>query len=184
MGLEILIGIGGFAAGWMLLKKNLLEELIQKAEPISAGIGALLGIVTAVLIWLVIKLVRPLQQSRSLEVLVIVKKATWLQILLICAIAGITEEILFRGALQPSIGIWPAAVLFGLLHAYGRLYVFVAIFAGACLGYMYWYTDSLAVVAAAHIFYNITISVLVKFGLFPLAPGRLEESVSAGTTIN
>ena len=32
--------------------------------------------------------------------------------------AGVGEELLFRGAIQPLIGIWPTAVLFIALHGY------------------------------------------------------------------
>ena len=190
--LELLIGLGGWGAGWMLLRDelgnnvNLLRELVSKATTQEMLLGAGLGAATAVILWLAIRLIKPLQQSRSLRVLAILGKATWLQIILLCLAAGIAEEMLFRGALQARIGIWPAAVLFGLLHAYGRLYVAVAIFAGVGLGYLYHYTDSLAAVAAAHAVYNLTISVLVKFGLFPtyieseVESGMVEKPVDSG----
>ena len=176
--LELAIGVAGWAAGWMLLKVNLLLELIESANATDIGIGALLGAAAALLICLVVRIVKPLQSSRSLNILSVIAKATWLQIVLICIVAGIAEEILFRGSLQPAVGIWPAAVLFGLLHAYGRLYVFVAIAAGACLGYLYLYSGNLASVAAAHAVYNLAVSSLVKIGLFPI-PSNAEEGQAA-----
>lgn len=39
-------------------------------------------------------------------------------ILFISFCAGFGEEILFRGALQPLMGLWPAAILFVLVHGY------------------------------------------------------------------
>jgi membrane protease YdiL (CAAX protease family) len=180
--LELLIGLGGWAVGWMLLRDelggnvNLVVEFFGKAEVVSTLAGGALGIAAALLLRLMIRLIPPLQKSRSLRVLSIIDKATWLQIFLLCLVAGVAEEMLFRGALQQKIGIWPAAVLFGLLHAYGRLYVAVAIFAGAGLGYLYLYTGSLAAVAAAHALYNLAISVLVKVGLFPLHEDKHDES--------
>lgn len=38
----------------------------------------------------------------------------------ISVVAGITEEILFRGAIQPLLGIWWTSVLFVGLHGYFR----------------------------------------------------------------
>lgn len=38
------------------------------------------------------------------------------EVLVISATSGIGEELLFRGALQPWIGLVPAAILFALLH--------------------------------------------------------------------
>lgn len=40
------------------------------------------------------------------------------EMLFISLSAGIGEELLFRGAVQPLIGIWPTAVLFIALHGY------------------------------------------------------------------
>jgi membrane protease YdiL (CAAX protease family) len=180
--LELLIGLGGWAVGWMLLRDelggnvNLVLEFFSKAEAASSLLGASLGMAAALVLCLIIRLIPPLQRSRSLRVLSIIDKATWLQIILLCLVAGVAEEMLFRGALQPKIGIWPAAVLFGLLHAYGRLYVAVAIFAGAGLGYLYDCTGSLAAVAAAHALYNLAISVLVKVGIFPLYEDKHDDS--------
>jgi hypothetical protein len=39
-------------------------------------------------------------------------------ILQISTVAGVTEEILFRGAIQPLIGIWWTSILFVGLHGY------------------------------------------------------------------
>lgn len=44
------------------------------------------------------------------------------QILLLSLLSGFGEEILFRGVLQPRLGLWIAALLFGALHfPYRRL---------------------------------------------------------------
>ncbi len=41
-----------------------------------------------------------------------------LEILLISVCAGIGEEIFFRGAIQPMLGVWVTAMLFVFLHGY------------------------------------------------------------------
>ena len=60
----------------------------------------------------------------------------------LCAAVG--EEILFRGAIQPHIGIWPASVLFIFLHGYLNpfnmpimLYGLFMVIISAGLGYLY-----------------------------------------------
>ena len=58
--------------------------------------------------------------------------------------AGIGEEILFRAAIQPHIGIWPTAILFIVLHGYLSisnlpllLYGILMIVISAGLGYLF-----------------------------------------------
>lgn len=44
------------------------------------------------------------------------------QIVCVSLVAGISEEILFRGAIQPVIGIWWTSLLFIGIHGYIRLH--------------------------------------------------------------
>ena len=41
------------------------------------------------------------------------------EIIVISAVAGMGEELLFRGVLQPELGLFPASVIFGLAHMGG-----------------------------------------------------------------
>ena len=38
------------------------------------------------------------------------------QALIVAILSGLGEEVLFRGVLQPALGLWIAAAVFGLLH--------------------------------------------------------------------
>ncbi len=59
----------------------------------------------------------------------------WYDLLLVAAVAGIAEEILFRGVLQPLAGpVW-SNVLFGLVHFITPTY---ALLAGLMGGYLSW----------------------------------------------
>jgi membrane protease YdiL (CAAX protease family) len=49
-------------------------------------------------------------------------------------LAGIPEEILFRGAVQPALGIVLAAAIFGVFHAINLAYFLYAAGAGVLLG--------------------------------------------------
>lgn len=40
------------------------------------------------------------------------------EVFFVALCAGVGEEVLFRGAIQPIIGIWPTAVIFIALHGY------------------------------------------------------------------
>lgn len=75
------------------------------------------------------------------------------QIIFISICAGFGEELLFRGAIQPLLGLWITAIIFVAIHGYldprdwkmtiYGIYMTVAI---AALGY---YTDYLGIVGAS-----------------------------------
>jgi membrane protease YdiL (CAAX protease family) len=83
-------------------------------------------------------------------------------VLLVSALAGVGEELLFRGVIQAglsaSFGPWPgllmAAVLFGLMHALSRAYFVLATLMGVYLGVLYQATGSLLIPAIVHGLYD------------------------------
>jgi hypothetical protein len=66
----------------------------------------------------------------------------WTDLLILAAIAGISEELLFRGVLQPWIesswgitaGLVGSNIIFGLVHAVTPLYAVLAALVGVYLG--------------------------------------------------
>jgi membrane protease YdiL (CAAX protease family) len=66
----------------------------------------------------------------------------WTDLLMLSAIAGISEEILFRGVIQPwmenawgmTIGLIGSNIIFGLVHAVTPLYAVLAALVGIYLG--------------------------------------------------
>lgn len=83
----------------------------------------------------------------------------WTDILFYSFCAGVGEEILFRGALQPLLGLWFAAILFVLLHGYistkdwkKSIYGLFLIFISAGFGYLVLYLDIYSAMAAHFIF--------------------------------
>lgn len=177
LALEGIIGLGGFA--WALFGQghNLLIELLDRFKPEEAAMGAAYGLAAAVIIWLAVSVIKPLQRSRSIEVISFLKRASWTQAVLLSAIAGVAEELFFRGAVQPVAGVEVAAVLFGLLHPYSRLYIIIAALAGFGLGYLYHATGSLLSPIAAHSLYDFAVIALLKLGLFP----EVMEKTSPGS---
>jgi len=95
-------------------------------------------------------------------------KPRWWDLALISCGAGFGEELLFRGAIQPWIGIWPAAVLFMLAHGAWNLrkiefilYSAILLFAGVGLGYLSHFVGLVSAMVA-HAVYDMT--VLSLFG--------------------
>lgn len=85
-----------------------------------------------------------------------------LAFIVIAVIAGIGEELIFRGLIQrklhlafnnPHIAIWGAAIIFSAIHMqfYG---FFPRLMLGAMFGYFYYFTGNLWVPIVCHIFNN------------------------------
>lgn len=89
-------------------------------------------------------------------------------------IAGISEEILFRGAIQPVIGIWWTSLLFIAVHGYIRLnsvtHVLYSIFTFALsmiLGVLFMHVGLISAMAA-HFIYDVIVLYGIKKMLGPL----------------
>jgi hypothetical protein len=80
------------------------------------------------------------------------------EILLLAVASSFGEELLFRGALQPWIGLWPSAAIFALLHiGPGTRFLpwtFSALVLGAGFGYLHEATGDLGGPITAHFVIN------------------------------
>lgn len=144
----------GLLAAAVLATVPLVVAFTLYARSDTAGFRALEG------------LVRPLIESvfrgRGLGAVVAVS-----------ALAGLGEELLFRGVIQSglaaSLGPWPglllASVLFGLTHALSRLYLVLATVMGLYLGVLYQVTGNLLLPTIVHGLYDaIVIRYLLSGG--------------------
>jgi membrane protease YdiL (CAAX protease family) len=79
--------------------------------------------------------------------------------LALAAASGVAEEALFRGALQPRVGLVMASLLFGLSHVPAtralRPWTALAVVLGLGLGVLFEATGSLAAPVAAHVGVNV-----------------------------
>lgn len=92
-------------------------------------------------------------------------------LLVIGLLAGLGEELFFRGVLQPKLhrytgsyhwGIWLTAAIFSAIHM--QFYGFLPrLFLGAVFGYLYVYSGSLVYPILAHILNN-SITLLLVYG--------------------
>lgn len=92
-----------------------------------------------------------------------VSRCTLLQLGCLAAVAGISEEVLFRGVVQPALAAWlpetgtlvVASVLFGLVHAASRVYALFATGMGLYLGALFLLQGSLIPSILAHGLYDL-----------------------------
>ncbi len=79
--------------------------------------------------------------------------------------AGLGEEIIFRGALQPRFGLWVTTFLFAISHVqYGLSLAFLQVFLlGLVLGWVR-IRGNLTMSIAIHTLYNTTLVVLALLG--------------------
>jgi len=85
---------------------------------------------------------------------------------IISLLSGFAEELFFRGALQPVIGLLPASLLFGMAHFIPRSpfwpWALQAVFAGILLGSIYELTHQLYPVMVAHSVTNFVLIVIMN----------------------
>lgn len=79
--------------------------------------------------------------------------ACW-QILLIAGMAGLSEEVLFRGVVQQEFGLVAAALLFGLCHPLSVAYVVYATLLGLYMGVVAKLTGGVVAPIIVHALYD------------------------------
>lgn len=81
--------------------------------------------------------------------------------LVVSLASGTAEEILFRGAIQPRLGLIPTAVAFGIIHSqYGIAFALISVgLVGLVLG-IYRQRINTTAAIVIHVLYNLTIFLL------------------------
>ncbi|MCC5940510.1 MAG: CPBP family intramembrane metalloprotease [Balneolaceae bacterium] len=123
--LSIVSGIAWVGLGAILIyffqDESFVEVLSRGSEwwfQITAGsiAGLLFG-------WIGILMMKQPKLRAAVDEYAIMKQVKELdlspfQVVIVSLIAGITEEVLFRAAIQPILGIWITSVLFIAIHGY------------------------------------------------------------------
>ena len=119
-----LLTLFGFSSLGGLVIEQFLDirffSLFQTQTPWykEIGIGLLYGTVAAFGGWFIVNMAF-LSDTRSFFAnLIQGLKLSILDILFISFCAGAGEEILFRGAIQPYLGVWITAIIFVAIHGY------------------------------------------------------------------
>ena len=96
----------------------------------------------------------------------LVDGARWRDLVLVSIFSGVGEEVLFRGALQPEIGLVATSLLFGVLHVGpDRRYLvwtLWAVGAGFLFGLLYTWTGGILAPATTHVLHNTATLLLWK----------------------
>lgn len=80
--------------------------------------GIVFGVITSMAAWQITNL--PIMTNTRDFFIGLLKHIdlTNIQIIFISICAGVGEELLFRGSIQPFLGVWVTSILFVLLHGY------------------------------------------------------------------
>lgn len=90
-------------------------------------------------------------------------KLTWTMVVSLSLVAGVIEEIVFRGVLQTwletHMPLWPAiliqAAIFAALHPISKAYIIYVLLIGIALGWVFAASGNLLIVMVAHFFYDV-----------------------------
>ncbi len=166
--------------GALLPLSLLLSWLLDIPLTLSpGGLSILMGVLGTLPIWGLLVWARSLRLSPVEEffswvdrnIVSLFRGATGWQIAVIALLAGLGEEMLFRGIIQQGLqgwlGPWPglllASFVFGAAHWVSRTYMVFACLMGLYLGLLYWRTDNLLVPIIVHALYDfIALRLLLR----------------------
>ncbi len=142
---------------WRAGAEGLVGRLVGETPLFGLGLGAGVGVVSAYCLrglsafW-------PAGRRLETQLARMIGPLSAPACALLALTSGIAEELSFRAALQPEIGLVAAALLFGVVHAPMQrdliAWPFLAAGMGLVLGLLYEHTGSVAAPAAAHVAVN------------------------------
>ena len=143
------------------------------------GLAIVFGVLGTLPMWWLLVWARSLQLSAVKEffgwvdtnLVPLFRGAKGWQIAAIAVLAGLGEEMLFRGLIQqgllswlgPWAGLLLASIAFGVAHWVSRTYMIFACIMGLYLGVLYWSSDNLLVPIIVHALYDyIALRILLR----------------------
>lgn len=125
-------------------------------------LGVLLGTAFAAVAWGLFGRIPALQRiERRLVALLDMPALRAHHVLIFGLLAGVPEEILFRGALQPTFGLLITSLVFGALHAVTFAYFVYATVAAGLLGALALWRGALWAPIAAHTVVDVVLFALL-----------------------
>ena len=180
-GLALLaLGLGWLCDYWPL------QTFPRTAEQISSGVW--IGILATLPMLLGLVLINcypvgPLADLKQVvdEMLVpLFRNVSLVGLVVIAVMAGVGEEMLFRGLLQGGLAdalrdrmgqqaaVWTAlaaaSLVFGLMHPITKLYALLCVLLGLYLGWLWIVTDNLLVPIVAHGLYDLVALIYLLHG--------------------
>jgi membrane protease YdiL (CAAX protease family) len=179
VGSQVAILLFGVLLGWLL---SVPWTGAVQITPSAIIWGIVLTLPMAAFVIAIVETSRgPFGQLRADfgRVLQLFGNCTPLDLLILSLLAGVGEEILFRGVLQVYIAGWAgpfaalgvASILFGFAHAISRVYTVFAALIGLYLGALYLWFDNLLVPMIVHGLYDfIALIYGVHYRKFRIPP--------------
>lgn len=173
--LSVLSGVVWLLLGNLIIhyfQEKTLAEIFFRGSHIFIQTG--IGLASGALIGFAgIMMIRRPSFSEILDEYAIIRQVKELslspsQMVYVSLVAGISEEILFRGAIQPVIGIWWTSLLFIGIHGYIRvhstthvLYSLFTFILSMVLGLFFIYFGLISAMAA-HFIYDVVVLYGIK----------------------
>lgn len=154
---------------WLLFDAVFLLPVAFHLEMV--GLGVVLGVAITLASAGIYRLWPQYRQSADLYLKLVLHPLTWIDLIWMGLLPGLSEEFLFRGVMLTAIGLNMTGVIFsslcfGVLHLSGLQqwpYVVWATLIGLVLGFSALTTGNLLVPIVAHIFTNLCSSLMWKW---------------------
>ena len=177
VGLSTLLVLVAIVAG-ALVEIRFWNRIIFDIAAVVLGVALSLAMVTIAVAmvevpWAVFD---PLRRDLAL-VCKLFENSTTLDLLLVSLAAGISEEAMFRGLLQPLVGrltgptlaVLVVGLVFGLLHAVSPTYFASATVLGIGFGFIFLWSGNLLILIVAHFLFDFLV-LFYGVKLRPVAP--------------
>lgn len=172
---QILVAMAVTAVVLLIIAKLWIRFYQISMLPVSLAIdnlllGVALGIGISISSGIVYRLWTKYRESADVYLELVLKPLTFLDLIWLGLLPGMSEELLFRGVMLPAfglniIGLSISSVCFGVLHLSGKEqwpYVVWATIVGFALGFSALATGNLLVPIVAHIITNLISGSLWK----------------------
>ena len=156
----VIFFLGSFFGIYYLQGESTLIKAFQvSANPfLIIALGVISGLIVILISIISTRLFRVIRELEN-EFRIILGRLSIFDIVVIAMISSIAEETLFRGLLQPFLGLTITSLIFGLLHFPIKQtllpWTIFAIGMGFLLGGLYLYTESLITPIIAHCLVNL-----------------------------
>ena len=164
---QVIIGVVGLLLIFTLFKDVSFSNLFKLTFSAKTLVVILVG--SSLLILLQIVFHKFLTGEKLFDELnvILMHKFNLKELFFIFLGGSLAEEFLFRGILQPVLGIFITSILFVIIHFryYKKLYILAEVFLmGIILGFTYAITSLLWVPIVCHFLVNYLTAVLIKKG--------------------
>lgn len=149
---------------WMIVirGRSLADWFPAERWLLDIGIGLAVGALFVLVMTRIEQHVPALKRIENLFLALLDMRALrWHHAVMLGVLAGFPEELLFRGSVQPELGMIPAAIIFGALHAATPAYFIYATVAGALLGGLTAWRGGLWSAIAAHTLIDVVMFLLL-----------------------